>query len=104
VSLPFTVTGSVHGLYPGASLHLHLTVHNDEPFAIVVRSISTTVHDASARCRASNLVVQGFTGTLRVPRHGRASVTVPVRLGHTAPNACQGATFRLTYTGRAGKA
>ena len=100
----FHITGSIGGLYPGASLSLKLTVTNRESFRIVVTAMSTTVHDASPSCPAGMLTVGDFAGTLTVPASGTASVHVPVHLGHAAGNGCQSAVFPLTYAGRARKA
>jgi len=104
VSPAFGITGSIGGLYPGASLSLKLTATNHESFRITVTSISTTVHDASASCPAHYLTVGDYTGSLVVPVSGAGSVHVPVHLSHAAGNACQGVTFPLTYVGRAKKA
>ena len=103
-TIAFRLGGSVSGLYPGASLPLKVKVTNHEQFAIVVTSITTTVHDASASCVAHYLTVGEFVGRLVVPASGSAAVHVPVHLSHAAGNACQGATFPLTYLGQARKA
>ncbi|HEV2372380.1 MAG TPA: hypothetical protein VGS19_09430 [Streptosporangiaceae bacterium] len=100
----FTISGKVGGLYPGAQRHLTLTVTNHQLYAIVVTSLTTTVSAASAACGASNLTVASFSGQLSVPANGKASTTVQVSMAHSAPNACQGAVFRLHYSGQAVRA
>jgi hypothetical protein len=100
----FRISGSVGGLYPGNTAKLVLTVTNPEAYAIVVETISTTVSSPGAGCGASYLVVTSFSGHLSVPAHGSASVSVPVTLGHAAPDACQGLVFPLQYTGSGSKA
>lgn len=97
----FGISGSVSGLYPGASLPLTLTITNREPFLIVVTSISTSVGKPKAGCDATNLGVTQFTGELRVPSGGAAQLTVTATLAHAAPDACQGAVFPLRYAGTA---
>ena len=100
----FTIHGSVSALYPGAAKHLTLVVTNNESFAIVVTSISTTVADASPTCVHTYFSVAAFSGALRVAAKHSASVKVTVTLKHSAPNACQGARFPLRYIGTAGRA
>jgi hypothetical protein len=95
----FRIAGDRSGLYPGLSTTLVLTVTNPQAFAIVVSSVTTTVHAASGSCPASDLSVGSFEGQLLVPARGSATTSVPVRLVADAPNACIGATFPLVYSG-----
>lgn len=97
----FTISGDVSGLYPGASLPLHLTVLNRERFPIVVTSITTSVSDAGALCAGSNLSVTSFNGTLTLPAGGVNAVTVSATMLPSAPDACQGHVFPLQYRGAA---
>jgi hypothetical protein len=99
----FRIAGSVGGLYPGKTALLVLTVTNFEPFAIVVQSLSVSVGNANTGCTASSVSVTGFTGALAVPKLGTAMATVQFTLLHSAPDACQGAVFALTYSGEATK-
>jgi len=103
-TVAFAISGSVKGLYPGATLSLKLRVANHESFKIAVTSIVTTVHDASANCPASDLSVAAFSGQLFVPASGTAAVHVAAHMSHAAGNVCQGVTFPLTYVGHATKA
>jgi hypothetical protein len=100
----FGITGGVSGLYPCDVAQLPRTVTNRKPFPISVTSISTSVAQASPGCLAGYLSVSAFTGHLTVPATGNATATVTATLSHAAPDACQGATFALTYTGQAVKA
>lgn len=99
----FSISGSVAGLYPGASLPLALTVSNPEPFTLVVTSITTSVGSHAAACPASDANVTSFAGALAVPAHAEAQVVVTATLLHVAPDACQGATFAFSYSGLATK-
>lgn len=99
----FGISGRVAGLYPGASLPLTLRIDNPNSFKIDVVSITTSIGDASAACLAANLTVSQFTGDILVPAHGSASEAVVAMLQHSAPNACQGAVFPLTYNATAKK-
>ena len=96
------ITGSVSGLYPGATSPLPLTVTNAATTPVTVTSVTTTVANASTLCTKKNLHVTKYThGALVVPAGGHAVVTVQATLVTAAGNACQGAVFRLTYHGKA---
>jgi len=99
----FRISGSIGGLYPGDTAQLVLTVTNPQHFPIDVTSISTTVSSPGTGCSFSYMSVAPFSGNLTVPASGSAIVSVPVTLSHAAPDACQGATFPLRYTGLAQK-
>jgi hypothetical protein len=97
----FSISGHTAGVVPGAHGRLRLQVHNRHRFKIRVTSIKTRVGNASAICPASNLSVRRFRGHKKVrARHAR-SFRVRIAMAASAPNACQGATFPLTYKGRA---
>lgn len=96
----FSISGYAAGLVPGAHGSLRLKVHNPHRFDIRVTSIETRV-GASATCPASNLSVRRFSGHKKVrARHSRY-VRVRIAMAASAPDACQRATFPLTYKGRA---
>lgn len=97
----FTIAGSVHGLYPGATVRLTLAVANRLRSAIVVTSITTTVVSRTAGCAAGSLTVAAFAGHLTVHARRSAHLNVTARLRHATPNACQGVSFPLRYRGLA---
>jgi hypothetical protein len=97
----FSIAGRVGGLVPGETAALVLTVSNRERVAINVTSITTTVGDASSRCRGTNVRVAPFAGDLSIPAGATGRATVAVTLIHSAADACQGATFRFAYRGLA---
>lgn len=97
----FPISGHADGLEPGARGSLRLKVHNGHGFKIEVTSIKTRVGNASATCPASNVSVRSFRGHEKVPGHHSRRVRVPIAMAASAPKACQGATFPLTYEGRA---
>jgi hypothetical protein len=100
----FRIAGSAHGLYPGFTGFLVLTVTSPEHFPIKVTSLNVAVADASPLCKASNIHVSPFAGSLVVPANGSASTQLTIQLAHAAPDACQGVLFPLSYTGTASKA
>jgi hypothetical protein len=99
--MSLSITGSVVGLYPGATLPLVLTVTNTKAQAIKVTSIATAVGKASKLCGAYNVHVTTFSGKLLVPAGAKATTTVEVLMVHAATNACQGAVFPFRYHGLA---
>jgi hypothetical protein len=86
-------------MYPGDSQLLVLTIFNPNKVHVTVTSITTTVGSASSGCPASDFYVTPFTGSLAVPPFHERSAAVIATMAHSAPNACQGAVFPLTYSG-----
>ena len=97
----FTLRGHVRGLYPGARRKLSIVAHNLTGRPLRVRSISTRVHDARRTCRARNVRVGRYHGTLRLRTHQWRRVSVRVRMLRSAPSSCQKAVFRLEFHGTA---
>ena len=122
----FTVAGRVEGLYPGASVQLPLTLTNPNSFGIRVTSVTVAVQTPTApktsstsSCSATAVQVgthdaTGFHPVTPLP----ASISVQVDLAKngvaptsavwlhmlaTSPDACQGASFALSYGGSAVK-
>ena len=98
----FAIRGHIVGLYPGRQARLRLQVTNRNSFAIRVTSIRVKVGGAPG-CAASNLRVTGFRGSLRVFPMRTRRLRRPISMSASAPDACMGARFKLTYTGRAVK-
>lgn len=98
----FAIKGDARGLYPGRRARFAVTVSNRNGFAIRVTSIRVRVGNA-AGCARTNLVVGNFRGTLRVGAKRKRRVWLPIAMRRSAPNACIGARFKLTYSGRAVK-
>ncbi len=92
------LSASIVGLYPGADLDRAVTVHNPLDGAISVRSASVVVGDASSGCTAANLRAEPFAGDVAVAAHGTGTIPVRLHMAGSAPDACQGATFPLTFT------
>ncbi len=96
------VSGSVVGLYPGATLPLALTVVNGRGTPVTLLSVTTSVANASKACTKANLVVSAYTGgAVVVPADGQVVVVVQASMPHGTGDACQGAVFDLTYHGKA---
>lgn len=99
----FVIRGHVRGLYPGRQALLRLRVTNRRNFPIRVTSIRVKVAGTQG-CAASNIRVTGFRGSRRIWRRGTRRLRLPISMSSTAPDACMGARFKLTYAGRAVKA
>ena len=100
----FVVSGQVEDLRPGGSQPMVLTMRNPNSVDIRVTDLTVTAGAAGIGCAASSLSLPHWTGSLRVPKRGTASLTVNVALRPSAANACQGARWPLSYGGTAVKA
>jgi hypothetical protein len=97
----FAITGQVDGLYPGADMTLHALVSNPYPFPIRVTSVGATVRDAGPACPASLIEIHDSHAEVEIPRDASGTVPLAIRMDPIAPDACQGATWTLTFTGTA---
>jgi hypothetical protein len=97
----FELSGSVEGLYPGADLELPVKVENPARFAVRLLTLDVSVADSAPTCLASEIVVGAYAGGVEVPALGEVVVELPIMMRPSAPDACQGATFSLTYIGTA---
>lgn len=98
----FTISGDVAGLYPGSQKPLRLTITNKATapiYVFYIRVDSVSVNRSG--CPASSVWSPDYLGSTRIPRLGTGTVTIPVFMRSSAPNACQGATYTIRYTGSA---
>lgn len=109
----FSVSGSPAGSFrPGVSQPLDVTITNPNGTDLTVTGLTVAVGPSSVpACGSENMVVtQQFSGTVVVPAHATRSLSalnVPVgqwpvlTMPDTPVNqdACQQASFQLTYTG-----
>lgn len=95
----FAISGTAHGLYPGAALPLVLTFSNPTARPITVTSVTVTSGAAGSGCPAGLVSSTGLTAYRLVPAHGSVTATIAVTLAEAAPNGCQGAVIPLTYLG-----
>jgi hypothetical protein len=100
----FLVAGDVEGLAPGVTRPLLVQLSNPNNTAISVEKLSVTVGNSSTGCAGTNVRVGAFGAPVLLPARGSAQISLPVTMLGTAPAACQGATFPLTYGGSAVKA
>ena len=104
----FYIAGEAPGLYPGGTSDLPVTISNPNNFPIVVRSIQTHVGNDTAHPGCSpgaHLDATEFSGAIAVPRDGTVtrSGILSVTMAPSAPDACQGTTFPLEFSGKATK-
>lgn len=104
----FTITGAANGLFPGAVTRLYLTVVNPNNQAIRVTDLKATLSSVTGApgCSAStsNLTIQAYTGQqFDVAQNGSAPSVgyIGLTLPSSVSNACQNATYNLSYTGTA---
>jgi hypothetical protein len=97
----FRIKGRAAGLIPGARGDLVLKIENPFGFAIVVHRVDVIAEDASNHCGADNLRSPGLISAVRIGAGDQVKVTVPIKLRAKAPPACEGASFPLSFSGRA---
>jgi len=102
----FYISGNVGGLYPGAQSQLPLTVTNPMSVDITVTSltVSPTGSDTIGcdGTSSQNIQVTDYSGPGFVVGHGgSAIVELPIGMPASAADACQEATFALSYGGSA---
>jgi hypothetical protein len=98
----------VTGLYPGAARSLTVKVTNPYAFPIKVAPLRAKVRSSNrAGCTgaASNLtVVAASPRSAAIRARASKSVVLRVTMPGTVANACQGATFALSFSARATRA
>jgi hypothetical protein len=101
-----TVTSTpVTGLYPGATRPLALRVKNTYSFPIRITAVKTKVAAATTRpgCAGTrtNLIISRRGAAFSINPNKTAIVVMTVVMPATVEDACQGATFKFTFTARA---
>lgn len=95
----FTVHGEVSGLYPGIATTLPARVVNPLDVTLRIVSLGAAAAADSDACPEDYLVVADASPDVLVAPGASATVPLDVRLDRSAPDACQGAVFRLTFRG-----
>jgi hypothetical protein len=116
----FSISGiipgaSTQGFYPGLTQSFNLSIANPYNFSLTVTGLTITVAPTTTNsgCPGTNLTqTRAFTGTVHIGANapattltslGATAAQLPqLTMAQSAPNACQGAKFSLTYTGSAG--
>ena len=95
----------VTGLYPGASKRLTLRIKNTYTYPVKITSVKTKLAVATNRAGCTgartNLLVSRPGGAVIVKPKNTGSVIMTVVMPSTVVDACQGATFKITFTVRA---
>jgi len=95
----------VVGLYPGAAKTLTLRIKNTYPYPVKITAVKTKIAAPTNRpgCTGTrtNLLVSHRGGAIPIKPKKTASVIMTVVMPSTVLNACQGATFKITFTARA---
>jgi hypothetical protein len=98
----FQIGGQVAGLYPGAARPMVVTFTN--PAAIAIRVTQLDVIAASSNhigCTAQDLLMPDSAVDVVVPAGSSTTHTVYVGMIDDADNACQGASWALSFSGTA---
>jgi len=98
---PFTITGDIGDLYPGARAHLNVHVTNPNNTPLTVRSIAVAVEDSNVIGCGREWISPGSDVRVSalVPAKSTSHLSFPVRMLGNAPVACQGATWTLNFAG-----
>jgi hypothetical protein len=95
----------VTGLYPGATRSLTLRIKNTYPYPVKITAVKTKIAGGTNRpgCTGtrSNLLVSHRGGAFAIKPKMTMAVIMTVVMPATVNNACQGATFKITFTARA---
>jgi hypothetical protein len=102
----FKVRGSVGGLYPGKRKPLTLKVRNPQRYPIRVKTLTVRVGRSNkSGCKPRWIrPKRRVRVSLLVPARARAFVSYPLKMLKRAPNACQGARWKLKFKGEAVRA
>src|SRR5688500_5149322 len=104
ISSRFPISGSIADLVPGDQRTLLLQVTNPNPFTVSVNQVLVTATAASADCGVANLSISPLPAPVLVGGNASGTAGIPIKLVATAPDACQGATFPLTFSAEVTKA
>ena|SRR6185437_655991 len=95
----------VTGLYPGAGRGFTLQIKNTYPYPVRITAVKAKVAAATNRpgCAGiqTNLTVTHKGGAFTIRPKKAAAVIMTVVMPKTVADACQGATFKITFTARA---
>jgi hypothetical protein len=94
------ITGSVDGLYPGATVPFRVRIENRLPRPVLVRSVRVRVGTAAAGCDRRLLRVPAARPRLRIGPRAARRVRLRATLAAAAGDACQGASFPLRFRAR----
>ena len=97
----FKVKGNLVGLYPGLTTKLRVKVTNRGASPITLTQLKAKVKSTTVGCSASTLKISPFKGRKRIGRHATVKLRLPARMSASAPDACQGTRYQLSYSGKA---
>ena len=97
----FAMAGEVGGLYPGIETTMPVTVTNPESFPIELISVATQADDSGPACPGSLLSFGDLGPAVSIAAGATATLPITVRLDRATPDACQGATWLLVFSGTA---
>jgi hypothetical protein len=76
---------------------MKVRVGNGFDHPVRLRLVRARVQSASRPCSRRNLIVRPSRRRLRIPAHRKRWIRLRVTMQSTAPDGCQGATFRLRF-------
>jgi len=97
---PVRITGSVTGLYPGASTLLNAAARNRTDRPVRLGWVKTRVRNPVPGCSRLDLDADRIRPATVIPPHGVLPLQIPVTMATTTTDACQAATFPLRFRAR----
>jgi hypothetical protein len=92
----------IGGLYPTKSVTQQVTVTNSNPYAVTLTDLTPnnlTVASDHPLCNASSVTAATVSSTATLAAlTGSTTIPVTVSMDNTANDACQDATFTISYT------
>lgn len=98
----FGIAGQGNGLFPGGTQQLAMQFDNPNPFPIDVSRVeAASVRTDNAGCASGMFGFGSLASAVRVPANGTATAAMRITLAEAAPDACQGVTVTLSFSGNA---
>jgi hypothetical protein len=97
------LSGHVKNLYPGARKRIRVRVENRFDHPVRLRFLRGKARATSRRCSRHNLTIGHSRRHPWIPSHGSRPVRFRIGMRARAPNACQGVSFPLHFTAKAGR-
>ena len=92
-------SGTVDGLFPGATRTLMVHVDNPSNSPLDLTGITTKAISSNQGCDPSVLAFDDSNVRKTIAPHSSVEVPVQVRMSTSAPDACIGVGFQLSYVG-----
>ena len=97
---PVRIRGHIEGLYPGQQTTIQARARNRTSGPVRLRWVLTDVGRAGSGCASRWLRTERIEPRAWIAAGERLRLEIPVAMPAAAPDACQNATFPLSYVTR----